>query len=149
MSTVKLKLLEARELQKELFGFRDEKGAVVLKGILSQDLRAITKFKLVKLGKKIQETDQAVEEQRKELVEKYGTEVKNPNGETYKEVVQFKKDKKGNPTTELTEEFEKFAKEFTELLNAPIEYEIDKLTESDLDFKTDEIYPYIFEFLLD
>lgn len=149
MSTVKLKLLEARELQKELFGFRDEKGEVVLKGILSQDLRAITKFKLVKLGKKIQETDQAVEEQRKELVEKYGTEVKNPNGETYKEVVQFKKDKKGNPTAELTEEFEKFAKEFTELLNAPIEYEIDKLTESDLDFKTDEIYPYIFEYLVD
>lgn len=148
METVELRLLEARELQKELFGFRDENGTVVLKGMLSQDLKALTKYKLMKFGKSIQENDQAVEEQRKGLVEKYGTEFKKEGGETYKEVVQFKKDKKGNPTGEITEEFNEFAKEYGELLNAKVSFQVDKLTESDLDFKTDEVYPFIFEYLV-
>lgn len=149
MSELKLRLIEAKELQKELFGFRDDNGNVVLKGILVQDLKASTKFKLVQLGKKIQEKDETAEEQRKALIEKYGTEKTGDNGQVFKEVVRFKLDKKGKETSEYSEEFLKFVEEYNDLMNTEVTFNVDKLAVSDLDFKTDEIYPYIFEHLVD
>lgn len=149
MSELKLRLIEAKELQKELFGFRNDSGEVALKGILVQDLKAATKFKLVQLGKKIQEKDEAAEEQRKALIEKYGTEKTGDNGQVFKEVVRLKVDKKGKETSEPTEEFLKFVEEYNELMNTEVVFTVDKLTLADLDFKTDEIYPYVFEHLVD
>lgn len=149
MATLKLKLVEAKELQREIFGFRDENGTVTLKGLLSQDLKAATKFKLVQLGKKIQEKDEAAEEQRKALIEKYGTTTEVEGGQSYKEVVRFKKDKKGNDTQEVTEEYTKFLQEYNELMLTEVSFEVQKLSVSDLDFKTDEVYPFVFEFLVE
>lgn len=148
MSEIKLRVVEARELQKELFGFRNDKGETVLKGFLAQDLKAITKFKLVQFGKQIQENETAVEEQRKALIEKYGT-VQIVDGQEVKAVQQFKKDKKGENTAEYADEFLAFIREFEEVMAAKVTLKVDKLHMSDLDFKTDEVYPFIFEHLVE
>lgn len=149
MSKIELTLAQAKELQKELFGFRSETGEIITKGLLAQDLRAITKFKLVQLGKQIQEKDAAAEEQRKALIEKYGTESTLEDGQTFKSVIRLKKDGEGIDLNELTEEFTNFIKEYEELLLAKTVFEADKLRMSDLEFKTDEVYPYVFEYLVE
>ena len=149
METVKLKLAEAKELQRELFGFKDEAGTTMIKGLLGQDLKASTKFKLVQLGKKIEEKNETAEEQRKALIEKYGTEKKLDGEQIYKEVVQFKTDSEGNPTQELTEEFIKFVQEYNDLMMTEVSFEVNKLSVADLDFKTDEVYPFVFEYLVE
>jgi hypothetical protein len=148
METVKLKLAEARELQKELFGFKNESGDQTFKGMLNQDLKAATKFKLVQLGKKIQEHDTAAEEQRKALIEKYGTIETNKDGSTFTRVDQFILDDEGNSTGQLTESFIKFVEEYNELLNTEVALEVTKLSIADLDFKSEEVYPFVFEYLV-
>jgi len=149
MSKIELTLAQAKELLRELFGFRSETGETVAKGLLAQDLRAITKFKLVQLGKQIQEKDATAEEQRKALIEKYGTEVKGEDGQTYITIKRLKKDAEGNDINEFTEEFVNFVKEYEELLLAKTVFEVDKLRMSDLEFKTDEVYPIVFEYLVE
>jgi hypothetical protein len=149
MSKIELTLAQAKELQRELFGFRSETGETVAKGLLAQDLRAITKFKMMQLGKQIQEKDAAAEEQRKALIEKYGTDSTSEDGQTFKTVVRLKKDKEGNDTNEFTEEFINFIKEYEELLLVKTVFEADKLRMTDLEFKTDEVYPFVFEYLVE
>lgn len=148
MATVKLKVIQARELQRELYGFADEKGNVVLKGLLAQNISAALKFKLLKLGKQIQSELESVEEQRTDLIKKYGKTVKR-DGQEVLEIQQMKLNKKGESTGEVTEEFTKFVEEFNALMNTDTEYLATKLTVEDLDFKTDEVYPLIFDFLVE
>jgi hypothetical protein len=123
-------------------------GSSASKGLMNQDLRASTKFRLHQLTKKLQEALASAEEQRLALIQKYGTEKTSPTGETYKEVVRNVKDKKGKDTEELTEEFILFVEEYTELMNTVIEVDFQKIKESELEFKTDEVYTNVFEYVV-
>lgn len=148
MTTISLRIIEARELQKELYGATDGKGTLLLKGLLNQNITAALKFKLSKLGKQIQSEFESVEDRKRELITKYGEPVTRDNQE-FIEVPQFVKDSEGNLTSETTEQYKQYTKELLELLNSEVEYRAHKVTINDLDFKTDENYPFVYEYLVE
>jgi hypothetical protein len=143
MTKIELPLGQIRDLILEI------KGTGTSKGLLNQDLKASTKFRLHQLVKKLQEELTGADEQRLALIRKYGTEKTSPTGELYREVVKNVKDKKGKDTEELTEDYLLFLGEYTELMSTPIEIQFHKIKESELEFKTDEMYSSVFEYLVD
>lgn len=143
MTKIEIPLGQIRDLILEI------KGNGTTKGLLNQDLKASTKFRLHQLTKKLQEELAGADEQRLALIQKYGTEKTSPTGEVYREVERNIKDKKGKETGELTEEFILFLEEYTELMNTLIETQFQKIKESELEFKTDEVYNNVFEYLVE
>jgi len=143
MAKIEIPLGQVRDLVLEITG------TAVKKGLMNQDLKASTKFRLHQLTKRLQEVVTGAEEQRVALIQKYGTEKTSPTGEIYREVIKTIKDKKGNDTGELTEEYILFLEEYTDLMNTVIEVDFQKIKESELDFKTNEVYNNIFEYLVD
>lgn len=141
MAKIKLKISEVYQLNQELLGIQNqETGERVSNGILSAELSLVTKFKLTDLVSNISKYVESVDNLRNGLVEQYG----ELNQETGQKVLSFFiKDKDGNEI--FNPSMEKFNKEMEDLYVQEVEVDVFDIRIEDLDFKTNEIYPIMFD----
>jgi hypothetical protein len=133
-----LKLHEVITLYYELNGLsRNENGSteVILDGILKQKMSLKVKMYLQRLNKIVTEEFKLYEENRNELVKRYGKQ----EGEGVYNL------RDGN--------FEQYTKEFNELVDTGVHINVDNLWSSDLtidnleSIETNEYYPILFKLI--
>ncbi|MBW6491960.1 MAG: hypothetical protein K0B15_12285 [Lentimicrobium sp.] len=130
---VKITLEEALALETELGGFRDQAGAVVMKGLLNQKLSLSKKYHLSNLLKQVSE-DRA-------FVTKEGNKLRNELG-TPEQILEIAK----NPMHPKNLEYQNQMREL--IKNTNREIEVSHVVIDDFEtIETDEYYPVFFKIL--
>jgi len=143
MKTVKLTLNELLILDRELNGLVDPKsGTIVFRGILSHKMDIVSKYRLSKIAKIINDEKELHTTMRNELVKTYADDLE---AETIR-VSPTIKNKKGEeiPNPKHIE----FIKELEKLGLEEKEIEFPEINVEDLKFETDEYYNILFEKIL-
>ncbi len=146
MNILKLKLGEILELQGEIVGISNQStGEVLIKGLLSQDLSLVTKFRLSELLDTLDKHKKNVDKLYEELIKSKGeqkddqylisTTIKVINAESGKE------SDIANPA------YLEFQKEYQELLNEEKEIEVYSFQIENFDIKTTDSYNTFFKLL--
>lgn len=134
MSKIKLQLGEILALEAEINGVTNQQtGEVVLKGLLSENINLIIKYRLTKLAESLLADKKTVDDMRNELVKKYGEE----DGKGGIQVTPFLDEAKAiqNP------KFALFANEYNTLLAEQKEIDFPTITLEDLkDVKGEGFY---------
>ena len=134
MNKKKLKLGEIIALEAEINGVVNQQtGEVVLKGLLSENISLIIKYRLSKLAETLIADKKTLESLREGLIKKYGEE----DGKGNMEVVPFLDEAK----TVQNPKFVSFANEYNALLAEEKEIELPSVTLDDLkDVKGEGFY---------
>lgn len=134
MSKIKLTLGEIVALEAEINGVVNQQtGEVALKGLLSENISLIIKYRLSKLAELLASDKKTVEDLRQELVKKYGEE----DGKGNLQVVPFLDEAK----TIQNPKFALFANEYNALLAEKKEIEFPHITLNDIkDIKGEGFY---------
>lgn len=134
MSKIKLQLGEIIALEAEINGLTNQQtGEVVLKGLLSENISLIIKYRLSKLAESLLADKKTLDGLREQLIKKYGEE----DGKGNMEVVPFLDEAK----TVQNPKFVSFANEYNALLAEEKEIELPSVTLDDLkDVKGEGFY---------
>lgn len=157
MEKITLKLFEFYSLDAELNGLRNQStGEMLAAGILQEKLSLVTKYWLTDLAKKVATEKAAIEELKNDLIKKHGVE--DGKGGVSIPVAIDELDADGNPIMEkdsegnevsrkkMNPEFQKFEKEFNELLQTEKEIEYKAISLSDFEkVETSENYSTFFK----
>lgn len=141
MSKIKLTLGEIVALEAEINGVVNQQtGEVALKGLLSENISLIIKYRLSKLAELLASDKKTVEDLRQELVKKYGEE----DGKGNLQVVPFLDEAK----TIQNPKFALFANEYNALLAEKKEIEFPSVTLDDLkDVKGEGFYGVFLKYI--
>ena len=133
MKKTKLTLAEIVSLESEINGLSNQQtGEVVLKGLLSENINLVIKYRLSKLAESIASDKKVVDGLRDELIKKYGEE---KDGAIF--VVQYLDEAK----TIINPKFVQFAQEYETLLAEEKEIEHPVVTLEDIkDVKSEGRY---------
>lgn len=134
MSKIKLTLGEIVALEAEINGVVNQQtGEVALKGLLSENINLIIKYRLTKLAETLLADKKTLDDLRNELIKKYGEE----DGKGNLQVVPFLDEAK----TIQNPKFVSFANEYNALLAEQKEIEFPSVTLDDLkDVKGEGFY---------
>jgi hypothetical protein len=134
MSKIKLKLGEIIALEAEINGIVNQQtGEVALKGLLSENINLVIKYRLTKLAEVLAADKKTVEDMRNDLIKKYGEE----DGKGNMFVNPFSDEAK----TIQNPKFGLFANEYNTLLGEEKEIEFPSITLDDLkDVKGEGFY---------
>ena len=157
MEKITLKLFEFYNLDAELNGLVNQStGETITAGLLREKLPLVTKYWLTELGKKVAAEKTAIEELKNDLIKKYGKE--DDRGGISIPMVIDDLDTDGNPIKDMDAEenevvrkkmnpdFQKFEKEFNELLQTEKELEYKPILLSDLEkVETEQNYVTLFK----
>jgi hypothetical protein len=134
MNKKKLTLGEIINLEAEINGvINQQTGQVVLKGLLTENIKLIIKYRLTKLAELLLSDKKTVDEMRNDLIRKYGEE--NSTGEIQIET-HLDKEK-----TQINPKFTQFANEYNTLLTEQKEIEFPDITLEDIkDIKGEGYY---------
>lgn len=134
MSKIKLQLGEIIALEAEINGVVNQQtGEVALKGLLSENISLIIKYRLSKLAESLLADKKTLDGLREQLIKKYGEE----DGKGNMEVVPFLDEAK----TVQNPKFVSFANEYNALLAEEKEIELPSVTLDDLkDVKGEGFY---------
>jgi hypothetical protein len=149
MEKVTLKFHEFYALEAELNGVSNtQTGEVVVKGLLHEKLKLVTKYWLNDLVKKVSEVKKDCEKLKEELVKKYGTEDEKGNY-TIPMYVNTTKDEDGNILSgDPNPTFLEFQNDFNALLQETRELEYKEFSIDILDkIESDANYPIFFSLL--
>jgi|694.fasta_scaffold97607_4 hypothetical protein len=134
MSKIKLQLGEIVALEAEINGIANQQtGQVALKGLLSENINLVIKYRLTKLAEALTADKKTVDDMRNDLIKKYGEE----DGKGNLQVVPFLDEAKiiQNP------KFALFANEYNALLAEEKEIDFPSVTLDDLkDVKGEGFY---------
>jgi hypothetical protein len=133
MEIVTFKKSEFFNLEKEFVGVVDTKeNKVLIKGLLNENFKLVTKVKLSNLLDKIRETTLDIEEKKNELIIKYGEA--QPDGTTFIPIfINITTDEKGDLVSrDENPNYKEFQKEFQQVLLQEKELEFEPLTNQDL-----------------
>lgn len=120
MTKTKLKLYEFYILEQELNGLVDQqKGEVISKGLLGENLKFVVKYHLAALAKIVGEEKKTLEFVKDDLIKKIGKEDKE--GQISIPMYIFAED--GTTPTEFNPDYLTFSKEWEELLQEEKEVE--------------------------
>jgi hypothetical protein len=142
MTKKKLTIGEIIALESEINGNINQKtGEVILKGLLTENIKLIIKYRLTKLAESLLSDKKIVNEMRNDLIKKYGEE----DGTGGIQVdTHLDKDK-----TQINPKFTQFANEFNTLLTEQKEIDFPTITLEDIKDIKGEGYYGIFLKLID
>jgi hypothetical protein len=125
MTKTKLKLYEFYALDYELNGLVDQqKGEVVAKGLLSENLKFVVKYHLMALADKVAKEKKQLETLKEGIIKKNGKEDKD--GQV--SIATYILEEDGKTPKEVNPEYVAFSKEWEELLQEEKEVEHFKFT---------------------
>jgi len=146
INSLKLKLNEVLELHAEIFGFSNKStGEVIIKGLLSQDLSLVTKFRLSELGDILSKHKLNVDKLHDEIVISKG-EKRDDDGYLIAHTIKVK-DSDGKETDVVNPKFLEYQKEYQDLLNEEKDIEVYDFKIEDFDIKTTDRYDTFFKVL--
>jgi hypothetical protein len=144
-NSLKLKLSEVLELHAEIFGFSNKStGEVIIKGLLSQDLSLVTKFRLSELGDSLSKHKLNVDKLHDEIVISKGE--KKDDGYLIAHTIKVK-DLDGKENDVINPAFLEYQKEYQDLLNEEKDIEVYDFNIEDFDIKTTDRYDTFFKVL--
>ena len=134
MSKIKLALGEILALEAEINGITNQQtGEVVLKGLLSENINLIIKYRLTKLAESLTSDKKTLDDMRNDLIKKYGEE----DGKGNLQVSPFSDEAK----TIQNPKFALFANDYNTLLAEQKEIDFPTITLEDLkDVKSEGFY---------
>jgi hypothetical protein len=133
MNKKKLTLGEIIDLEAEINGIINQQtGQVILKGLLTENIKLIIKYRLTKLAELLLSDKKTVDEMRNDLIRKYGEE----DAGEIKIEKHLDKEK-----TQINPNFTQFANEYNTLLTEQKEIEFPDITLEDIkDIKGEGYY---------
>jgi len=142
---ITLTLSKIMSLEAEIGGLQNQQTQeIVLKGLLSQKLQLVTKFKLKMLLNAISVIKKANDEIREELIKEYGDKAEDGSISIPMYVDAKAEAKEFNP------KYIDFANKMEELLAKDIEIEFENITLEDLkDLEIEESYPTFMDLLIE
>lgn len=145
MSKIKLNLGEILSLHAEVGGLSNSlNGEVFIKGLLSQDLSLVTKFRLSELLDTLGKHKSNVDKLYEEIVKSKGEEKDGQYSISHTIKV---KGKDGKEVDQPNPAFLEFQKEYQNLLNEEKELDVYEFKIEDFDIKTEERYDTFFKVL--
>lgn len=146
MEEIQVNYESIKALLNEISGTADDE-KIVFRGFLTQKISNRLKYDLTNYGRELVEILNDHEKSLNEIFEKYGEESEY-EGKKVKMIPKFTKDENGNDTEEITENFKNFSREFEEVSSKVYTTKFNKMTKDELDFKSEEYYPLIYQFLV-
>lgn len=134
MSKKKLSLGEILTLEAEINGVTNQQtGEVLLKGLLSENISLIIKYRLTKLVESLASDKKTLDDLRNELIKKYGEEDSNGGISVETHLDKAK--------TQVNPKFTEFANEYNVLLSEKKEVDFPSITLEDIkDIKSESFY---------
>jgi len=144
----KLKLFEILDLEAEINGLVKD-GQVLIEGLLSQEISAITKYWLNDLVDRLKKEKSSIDSVREDLIKKNGKE--GPDGRIgfnqYMETDQ--KDQNGNPIRVFTQEYSNFMNEYEIFLQEEKEIDLPEIKLEELSkIVTKDNYYMVFKYMV-